>query len=136
MTATDCLPDGYQSITPYFTVSQADRLIEFLTAAFGASVVKLARHEDGRVQHARLRIGTSIMMLNECSVDYPANASQVHLFVEDADATYAVALTSGAETIMAPNDRPHGDRMAGIKDPCGNTWWIATHRPKAPEVAR
>ncbi len=121
-------PEGYHSITPYFTVVDADRLIEFLTAAFDASVIKESRHDDNRIQHARVLIGSSIIMLNESSDTYSVNTSQMHLFVEDTDATYEATLRSGATTLMEPNDRPHGDRMAGIKDPCGNIWWIVTHR--------
>lgn len=121
-------PAGYQSITPYFTVSDADRLIEFLTRAFDASVIKESRNDDDRIQHARVRVGSSIIMLNESTETYPANVSQLHLYVDDADKTYAEALRAGGTTLMEPNDRPHGDRMAGITDPCGNVWWIATHR--------
>lgn len=120
-------PEVYQSITPYFTVVGADRLIEFLGAAFDACVIKESRYDDNRIQHARLRIGNSIIMLNESSNDYPANVSQMHVYVDDADGAYQLALKLGAVSLMEPNDRPHGDRMAGIKDPCGNVWWIATH---------
>lgn len=120
------MPVGFQSITPYFTVVDADRLISFLTAAFDACVVKESRYDDNRVQHARLRIGNTIIMLNESTDDYPVNMSQMHLYVDDADRAYELALQFGAVSLMEPNDRPHGDRMAGIKDPCGNVWWIAT----------
>ncbi|MEH6631339.1 MAG: VOC family protein [Halopseudomonas aestusnigri] len=51
----------------------------------------------------------------------------MHLYVEDTDTTYEMALRSGGVSLMEPNDRPHGDRMAGIEDPCGNVWWIVTH---------
>ena len=114
------------SVTPYFTVSDADRLLAFLVSVFGGSVIKENRYENGRVQHARVRIGDSIVMLNEGTDTYPANVSQMHLYVEDADATYETALRCGATPLMEPNDRPHGDRMAGIEDPCGNIWWIAS----------
>ena len=121
------VPEGYHSITPYFTVADADRLIEFLVAAFDASIIKENRNDDKRIQHARLRIGNSIIMMNEATETYPGNMSQMHLYVDDTDAAYEMALRSGAVSIMEPNDRPHGDRMAGVKDPTGNIWWIATH---------
>lgn len=127
MDDADNTAEVLQSITPYFTVADADRLIGFLTAAFDARVIKESRYDDNRIQHARLRIGNSIIMLNESSHNYPANMSQVHLYVANTDGAYERALTLGAESLMAPNDRPHGDRMAGIMDPCGNVWWIATH---------
>ena len=124
----DSAPKGYHSITPYFTVNDAEKFIEFLIVVFDASVIKETRYENNRIQHARVRIGSSIIMLNEGSVTYPVITSQMHLFVSDTDTTYKAALKAGAVTLMEPNDRPHGDRMAGIKDPCGNIWWIATHR--------
>ena len=65
-------------------------------------------------------------MMNESTDDYPINVSQVHLYVEDTDSTFTKALQAGATTLMKPNTRPHGDRMAGVKDPSGNIWWIAT----------
>ena len=117
-----------QTVTPYFTVQDADRFIEFSVAAFDAYLVKEDRYADGRIQHARLRIGNSLIMLNQASDDYPSNISQMHIYVQNADEAYASAITFGAVSLMEPNDRPHGDRMAGVKDPCGNVWWIASHK--------
>ena len=125
MKSNSFVPDGYHTITPYFTVMNADRLIDFLVAAFGSTIIIQKRNAQNRIQHARVRIGDSILMLNESTDEYPVNVSQMHLYVEDAEITFSKALTAGATTIMEPNDRPHGERMAGIKDPCGNIWWIA-----------
>jgi uncharacterized glyoxalase superfamily protein PhnB len=112
-------------LTPYFTVKDADTFMAFLSDVFGAVVVKETRYCDGKVRHTRMRIGDSLLMLNESSDTYPANVSQMHLHVEDVDRVYAAALNAGAASLMAPNLRPHGDRMAGMEDPCGNVWWIA-----------
>lgn len=120
---------GYSSVTPYFTVENADQLMAFLESAFGATLIKESRYLNGRVQHARMLVGDSVIMMNEGSAAYPVNVSQMHLFVEDCDSTYDVALLAGATSIMEPNGRPHGDRMAGVTDPCGNIWWLATHQP-------
>lgn len=128
MVNTQNTPKGYSSVTPYFTVENADHLMAFLKAAFSASVIKESRYPDKRIQHVRMLVGNSIIMMNEGSEAYPVNVSQMHLFVEDCNSIYELALRSGAISIMEPNDRPHGDRMAGIKDPCGNIWWIATHQ--------
>lgn len=120
------MPDGYHTITPYFTVLDADRLISFVTAAFEGQVVKEDHDQNGRIRHARVRVGDSLMMLNEAGAEYPPNDSQMHLYVADVDVTFRRALREGAIAVMQPNERPHGDRMAGLLDPCGNTWWIAT----------
>ncbi len=66
-------------------------------------------------------------MFNESNEQYPVNMSQMRLYVDDVEIVFSEALSAGAVSIMAPNERPHGERMAGIKDPCGNIWWIATH---------
>lgn len=129
MSSEDIATMKPQTITPYFTVTNADRLMNFLVAAFGATIVRQNRYEDNNVQHARLLIGNSLIMLNEGTDEYAANTSQMHIYVEDADEAYRLALQLGAVTLMEPNDRPHGDRMAGIEDPCGNIWWIATPCP-------
>jgi uncharacterized glyoxalase superfamily protein PhnB len=88
-------PAGYQLITPYFTVVSADRLIEFLGAAFDASVIKESRYRDNCIQLARQRIGNSIIMQNESSSDYPAYVFQMHVYVDDADGAYQLALELG-----------------------------------------
>lgn len=119
------VPEGHHTIIPYFTVSDADRLIAFMLRALDGRVVIEERTENGRVRHARVRIGDSIVMLNEAGDNYAANASQMHLYVVDVDAAFTRAVDEGASILMEPNDRPHGDRMAGFLDPCGNTWWIA-----------
>lgn len=119
------VPVGYHTITPYFTVIDADRLIAFMTAVFDGKVLLEDRNENGRVRHARVQIGDSIVMLNEAGDGDAANESQVHLFVADVEATFARAVEHGASVLMEPNDRPHGDRMAGFGDPCANTWWVA-----------
>ena len=119
----------YQTLTPYFTVEDADVLIAFLSDAFGGTVIKDDRDPNGRVQHARIRIEDTVIMLNESSATYTANTSQMHLYVPDLDSAYEAALGAGATTLMEPNLRPHGDRMAGITDPTGNIWWIA-QRPE------
>ena len=120
------IPEGYHTITPYFTVSDANQLLEFLVAAFAGVIVKTNRLPTGRIQHARVRVGDSVIMLNESNEQYPANVSQMHLYVDDVEIVFSKALSAGAISIMEPNERPHGDRMAGVKDPCGNIWWIAT----------
>lgn len=118
--------NALHTITPYFTVQDADRLVDFLTAAFGAILVKENRYDDGTVQHLRLLIGDSVIMLNSSTDVYEPNLSQMHIYVADTDQTYELALRLGARSLMEPNIRPHGDRMAGFKDPCGNIWWIAS----------
>lgn len=124
------IPQGYHTITPYFTVSEADKLLEFLVEVFAGTIIVMNRDPNGSIQHARVRIGDSIIMLNESNQQYPANVSQMHLYVDDVEVVFSKALSAGATSIMEPNVRPHGDHMAGVKDACGNIWWIARYAAK------
>lgn len=118
--------DDYGTVTPYFTVQDADLLIRFAQQVFQAELVKINRYENGSIQHARLRIGDTIIMLNQSTESFAATVSQMHILVQDADEVFTAALEAGAQACMDPNLRPHGDRMAGVIDPCGNIWWIAS----------
>ena len=119
-------PHGFLPLTPYFTVEDADALIRFCKVVFGARILKDSRYEDGTVQHARLQINDSLIMLNQATEQFTATVSQMHLYVDDVDATYHLALREGATSLMAPMRRPHGDQMAGFVDPTGNLWWVAS----------
>ena len=118
-------PHGFLPLTPYFTVQDADALIRFCVAVFDARILKDNRYDDGTLQHARLQIEDSLIMLNQATADFPVTVSQMHLYVDDVDATYHLALREGATSLMAPMLRPHGDRMAGFIDPTGDFWWVA-----------
>lgn len=118
--------EDYGTVTPYFTVDDPDALIAFAETVFAADLIKINRYASGVLQHARLRIGDTVIMLNQSTGDFQAQISQMHVLVQDADQVFDVAVKAGAQAIMQPNLRPHGDRMAGVKDPCGNIWWIAS----------
>jgi len=74
-----------------------------------------------------VQIGDSVIMLAEARGEWKPMPGAIHLYVGDTDATYQRALQAGATSLMAPADQFHGDRMAGVKDPFGNVWWIVTH---------
>jgi PhnB protein len=121
------VPDGFHSITPFFSVNGASRLIEFLKAAFGATELMRIPGPDGGVMHAELKIGDSIVMIGEAMKDQPVMAASLYLYVPDTDATYRMALGAGGASLEEPADQFWGDRVASVKDPTGNAWWIATH---------
>lgn len=119
------IPDGYHSVTPYLIVDGAARLIGFIEQAFGGSVFERL-DQDGRVRHAEMRVGDSVLMLSDCCEGWPAMPAAFYLYVEDCDATYRRALSAGASSTMEPADQFYGDRNGGVIDPFGNQWWIAT----------
>lgn len=121
------IPEGYHSVTPYLTVPGVDRLIEFLKAAFDAREIGRLLRPDGGVMHAEVMIGDSKVMMGEPGCEYGPRPANLHLYVEDTDASYRRALAAGAISIREPANQFYGDRSAGVQDPSGNQWWIATH---------
>ena len=132
------IPDGYHTVTPYLVVPRVAELIDFLRQAFGAEEMFRMPRPDGAIAHAEVRIGDSMVMMGEPMGQFESMLAMIHLYVDDADAMYKRALEAGATSVREPTDQFYGDRTAGVKDPAGNQWWIATHKEDvAPdELAR
>ena len=122
------VPDGYHTVTPYLVVRDARQLIAFLQQAFAAEI-KIPPMQDpgGRVAHAEMRLGDSVIMLGEPPAGSPERPGMVHLYLPDVDAVYQSALGAGAKSLRPPENQFYGDRSAGVEDRNGNQWWIATH---------
>src|SRR4029077_20041254 len=117
-----------RSVQPYLHLQEAHEFIPFAEAVFGAVAEGVATSEDGKVLHATIRIGTSgTLEIDEASGENAPSPCYLHVYVPDADAVYARAMQAGATSVEAPNDKPYGERSAGIKDPFGNVWWAATY---------
>jgi len=126
--ATQHIPAGYHSVTPYLVVENAKQLIEFLEQAFGADVTERMARADGSIGHAEVRIGDSVIMLSDARDQWKPLQSAVYLYVPDTDVVYRRALEAGATSVMEPADQFYGDRNAGVQDSAGNFWWIGTHQ--------
>jgi uncharacterized glyoxalase superfamily protein PhnB len=121
------IPDGYHTVTPYLTVPDLAAMLQFLPAAFGAKVTETHSDPEGKPRHAEVEIGDSKVMLGQMNETWGQRVGTLYLYVPDTDATYKSALAAGAKSIMEPSDQFYGDRNAGVEDPQGNQWWIATH---------
>jgi len=121
------IPDGYHSLTPVVVVDGAPRLIDFLKQVFSAEEDEVYKGPDGRVMHAELRIGDSVLMISDSNLQFPAFPTMVNIYTEDVDGAYKRALNAGATSLREPSNQFYGDRTAGVKDAHGNQWWIATH---------
>ena len=123
------IPDAYGSVTPYLVVDGADDLMTFLQETFGATVRggDVMRGPDGKVGHAEVEIGNSIVMLSDTPPDGEATKAMLNVYVEDCDGVYKKALTAGAESVREPEDQFYGDRTAGVRDKWGNQFYISTH---------
>jgi PhnB protein len=120
------IPEGYHSVTTFLTVPGVAKLIDFLQRAFGARLITRMDGPGGRVMHAEIRIGDSIVMLGEPHEPWQPRPCNIYLYVNDCDATYRGAIEAGGKALQAPKDEFYGDRNSGIEDPSGNYWWIAT----------
>jgi PhnB protein len=126
---TKPIPEGFRSVTPYVTVKGAATTIEFLKTAFGARLDHEAiKRPDGSIMHATLKIGDSMVMLAEESEQMKATPATLYLYVPNVDAVYQTAVKAGGKSVMEPSDQFYGDRSGGVKDPSGNSWFIATHK--------
>ncbi len=125
--AVKAIPDGYHTVTPYITVEDAGEVIEFLKKAFDAQETYAMRDEHGKVRHAEVKVGTSMVMLGSSHDQWKARPANFYVYVEDVDAVYRKAVTAGGKSVAEPETQFYGDRHGAVTDSQGNTWWIATH---------
>jgi PhnB protein len=129
------IPEGYHSVTPYLAVDDGARAIEFYKKVFGATEVMRMNGPDGKVSHAEVKIGDSIVMLGTAPANsglrspHSLNASTVSVFVylEDVDSVFHKAVSAGAKEVQKPENMFWGDRYGRLTDPFGHSWSLATH---------
>ena len=120
-------PKDYNSLSPYFIVDGAQKLIDLLRQLFDA--VELRRYDmpDGSIMHMELKIDDSVIMLGDCSEQFPPNQHLIHIYVPDVDAVYGKAIDLGCESVEEPKQRDGDpDRRGTFKDFAGNVWSIGT----------
>jgi PhnB protein len=115
------------TVTPYLHPRGASDMIQFLKNAFGAVDVMREDAPNGTLQHAKIRIGDSIIEMSEAHGKYQPMPSMFYLYVNNVDDSYARALKAGGKSIEELADQAYGDRRAAIADPFGNQWYMATH---------
>jgi len=130
------IPTGYHTITPHIVVKDTKKAIEFYKKAFGAEVRRIADGRGGKVMHAEIKIGDSVVMLNDEMPEFGAMSPTgtkadtcvtLHLYVENADKVFSQAKAAGAVETMPLADQFWGDRYGKLRDPFGHSWSIATH---------
>ena len=123
------IPDEYHSVQPYLVVDGAEELIAFIRATFELDDPMRMPRPDGKVGHAEMRIGDSVVMLADAGGpnDTTPTTAMLVCYVEDSDKTYRRALEAGGKSIQEPEDQFYGDRSAGVRDRFGNQWWFHTH---------
>ena len=114
----------YRTVTPYLVVDDADAVMKFMTAAFGAVERSCQRRPDGAVGHAEMTIGDSLIMLGQSGGPFKARTSAFYLWIDDVDVAYERALRAGGTSESKPEDKPYGHRNAGV-EMAGIAWWLA-----------
>ena len=130
------IPDGYHTATPYLIVDDGARAIEFYKRALDATEIMRIPAPGGRVGHAEIRIGDSIIMLADESPEMDAKSPKSYggspvsllIYVEDADKVFARAVAAGGKEVRPMTDQFYGDRSGTLKDPFGHSWHISTHK--------
>jgi PhnB protein len=129
--AVNPIPQGFRTLTPYMIAADGDAILVFAKEAFGAEQTLRAIGGAGGI-HGETRIGDTMLMMGGGIPGKPfnakPNATALHIYVEDTDAAYQRALQAGATSIGEPQDHEYGERGAGVKDPFGNLWYIATRK--------
>ena len=132
---TKAIPDGYPRVIPYLHVDGANAAIDFYTRVLGAKERMTMPGPEGKVGHAELSIGDSLIMLADEFPDMGARGPRslggspvtVHVYVEDVDATFERAIDAGATVLRPVENKFYGDRGGEFEDPYGHRWSIATH---------
>lgn len=130
------IPDGYHSVTPYLVMRDAARALDFYKRALGATELFRFDAPEGKIGHAEIRIGDSIIMLADEQPDrgyrgpqsLGGSAVSLMVYVEDVDSQFSRAVEAGAKIKQRVQDQFYGDRSGTIEDPFGHVWTIATHK--------
>jgi PhnB protein len=120
------IPSDCPAVSPYLHVEETARLIDFLQRAFDGVEVGRVTMPDGKIAHARVKLGDSMVMMSLPHPPFPSQPVTMYHYVADVDATYQQALVAGAESVFAPMNTFYGDRFACVKDFAGNFWAIAS----------
>jgi PhnB protein len=134
------IPENYPRVTPYLIVDGAAEAIDFYRSVLGASERGRMDGPDGKVGHAELEIGDSVIMLADENPDMDARGPKtvggspvsLHVYVEDSDDTFKRAIEAGARELRPVEDRFYGDRSGAFEDPFGHRWDVATHVEDVP----
>jgi PhnB protein len=135
-TAKKPIPEGFHSVTPSLVVRDAAKAIDFYKKALGAQELVRMPGPDGKIMHAEIKIGDSIIFLGEENPQMGAKSPQtlggctgtLNLYVQDVDQTFKQAVSAGGRESMPVADQFWGDRYGTFVDPFGYSWGVATHK--------
>ena len=118
------IPDGYTTVTPWIISADTGRLFEFIAAAFDGVELARVANPDGGIGHAEIRIGDAVVMAFDAPGGTEPMPAFIRLFLPDARVAFAKAIQAGGTEVTKPTLLAFGDRVARIRDPLGNIWWL------------
>lgn len=118
------IPEGYTTVTPWIISADTPQLIDFLAAAFDGTELARLANDDGSISHAEVRIGDAVVMAFDAPPGIDPMPAFIRLYVDDARKGFAKALEAGATEVTKPTLLAFGDRVARVRDPLGNIWWL------------
>jgi uncharacterized glyoxalase superfamily protein PhnB len=126
--SVQAVPTGFNTITPFIMVDNAESLIDFIEGGLNGNVEFKMKNDDGRIMHASVRVGNSPIMISDVMDGQQPITSMLYLYVDNADELYEQALSiAGTKSARELRDEFYGDRAGCVEDQWGNKWWIATH---------
>ena len=130
---TDYTPTGYTSVAPWIVTDDTGALLDFIATAFDGTELARVSVEDGSIGHAEIRVGDTTLLAFDRRADWPVMPSLLRVYVPDADAAFAKALTAGARIVTELSNSAWGDRGGRLRDPFGNIWWVMSRVEDVPE---
>jgi PhnB protein len=134
------VPSGYHNVTPYLIIDGAARALDYYKRIFGATERMRIPGPEGKIGHAEISVGDSVIMMADEHVEMGARSPRAFggsavglmLYVNDVDATVKAAVAEGAKLLQPVEDKFYGDRTGSIEDPFGHLWHIGTHKEDVP----
>jgi uncharacterized glyoxalase superfamily protein PhnB len=123
----DYKPKQYHAVTPYLTVNNAQRTIDFAKQVLGAELLFEMKGPDGSIAHAELKVDDSIIMTGQAGGPFAPTPASLYIYVPDVDSTYQKAVKAGGKSEREPADQFYGDRVASVVDENGTRWSFGTH---------
>lgn len=124
-------PQGYNSVSPYFVVDGAQKMIDFLKKIFNVKELRRYDMPDGTIMHVEVQLDDSVIMMGDSSKQFPPNQLLLHVYVPDVNETFKKAISAGCQSMEEPREREGDpDRRGTFKDPFGNIWSIGTQVSK------
>ena len=126
------IPPGFTTVFPYIFANDALKYLDFLVQGLGGELINIHSSPEGTVRNAHVRFNDTTIMVSEARGNFEPSRGTYYLYVADADAAMARAVTAGGRSLRLVSDMPYGDRQGGVEDPSGNIWWLSQRLRPGP----